>query len=98
MGIPSCEVERNPLISNPDRAFILRRLKAIRETRRPCLEPCLRFLLFASEDEERHETRDLDEDEFSSDEDDGTTRKAREITVALLRNNKNLAGNPWLTS
>ncbi|KAH8828328.1 vacuolar membrane protein [Flagelloscypha sp. PMI_526] len=91
-GIPTCEVERNPLISNKDRAYMLRRLKVIRESRRPCLEPCLRFLLLASEEDEKSFLRQDEHDEdLSSDEDEAIRRKAREITVALLRNNKNLA-------
>ena len=44
-GTPSVELERNPFISIKTRAFILRHLRVIRETQRPCLEACLRFLL-----------------------------------------------------
>jgi len=89
-GTPVVELERNPLISNKDRAFILRRLRVIRERRRPCLEACLRFLLFAHEDEQ---AQPLVVGSESSSEDDGRAvpRKSRDFTVALLRNNKNLA-------
>ena len=52
-GIPTVEVERNPLIPIRERAFMLRRLRTIRERRRPCLEACLRFLLFGDEEEEQ---------------------------------------------
>jgi hypothetical protein len=89
-GTPVVELQDNPLIPVKDRAFILRKLRAIRERRRPCLEACLRFLLFADEDE--HAGRPAVGSETSSD-DDGrpVSRKSRDFTVALLRNNKNLA-------
>lgn len=70
------------------RAFILRRLCAIRERRRPCLEACLRFLLFGDEDEQIGAP--LLDSESSSD-DGGAPRKSRDFTVALLRSHKNLA-------
>ncbi|KAI4527925.1 WD40 repeat-like protein [Schizophyllum commune Loenen D] len=86
-GTPSVEVERSPLISMKDYVFILRRLRTIRQHRRPCLEACLRFLLFAREDE--HARGPLYPDsESSSDEDEAG--KSRDVTVSLLRNNKNL--------
>ena len=50
-GTPTVDLERNPLISVKTHVLILRRLRAIREKYRPCLEPCLRFLLFGREDE-----------------------------------------------
>lgn len=74
-----------------NRAFMLRRLKTIRERRRPCLEACLRFLLFADENEQVGIPVDM-RSESSSEEDEGpATRKSRDFTVSLLRNNKNLA-------
>ncbi|KAF9491085.1 hypothetical protein BDN71DRAFT_1453503 [Pleurotus eryngii] len=87
-GTPTIEVERNPLISNRTRALILRRLKVIRERRRPCLEPCLRYLTFGTEEQNIHPPP---MDSESSDDDEHMTRKSRDFTVALLRNNKNLA-------
>jgi len=87
-GTPSVDLERNPLISMKDRAFILRRLRLIREQRRPCLEACLRFLLFANEDEQIGVPTAIDPESSSEDE---TTQKVRDQTVFLLRNNKNLA-------
>ncbi|KAF5337912.1 hypothetical protein D9758_013131 [Tetrapyrgos nigripes] len=87
-GIPTVNLEHTPLISIQDRAFILRRLRTIRETRRPCLEACLRFLLYRNEDEKADILLDS---ESSSDEDEPGTKKEKEITVSLLRNNKNLA-------
>ncbi|TFK38773.1 hypothetical protein BDQ12DRAFT_630610 [Crucibulum laeve] len=90
-GTPTVELERNPLISMKDRAYMLKRLKAIRERKRPCLEACLRFLLFADEEEQSQRPTLLDS-ESSGDEDDPTTRKSRDLTVAaLLRTHKNLA-------
>jgi len=90
-GTPTVELERNPLILMRDRAFILKHLRRIRERKRPCLEPCLRFLLFA---DEGVNDRDLMDSESSSSDDDGNggdAKKSREITVSLLRNHKNLA-------
>ena len=70
---------------------MLRRLKTIRSRRRPCLEACLRFLLFGDENEQVGIPVDM-RSESSSEEDEGpTTRKSRDFTVSLLRNNKNLA-------
>ncbi|KAJ7050532.1 hypothetical protein C8F01DRAFT_683078 [Mycena amicta] len=83
-GTPTVELERNPLISLQNRAFILRRLRAIRE-KRPCLEQCLRFL---SEGEMAGGLYTMDS-ESSSDEDNHTT-KSRNVTVTLMRSHKNL--------
>ena len=98
-GTATLELERNPLISMKDRAFMLRRLRTICEQKRPCLEACLRFLLFADEQEEEGECVPIDlEDSDSSegesnDQPSPTVRKGkgRDVTVALLRNNKNLS-------
>jgi hypothetical protein len=77
-----------------DRAFMLKRLKAIRERRRPCLEACLKFLLFGDEEDPRGRPSLMDGE--SSDEDMPPTTaaaggKGKEVTVSLLRNHKNLA-------
>ena len=92
-GIPTLELERSPLVSMKDRAFMLRRLKAIRERRRPCLERCLRFLLFGNEDEKGGRGPVLlDSDSSSEDEEKPpVSRKSRDFTVTLLRSHKNLA-------
>lgn len=78
-GIP-IELERNPLIPLKDRAFIPRRLRLIREQKRPCLEACLRFLLSADGGEGAiPAVGELDMDDSDSSEDDGgepsTTKK-----------------------
>ncbi|KAJ7613889.1 hypothetical protein DFH06DRAFT_1014506 [Mycena polygramma] len=85
-GTPTVELERNPLISLKNRAFILRRLRALRERQRPCLEACLRFL---SEGEKSGAPHPMDSE--SSDEGEQVSRKSRDFTVSLLRNHKNLA-------
>lgn len=89
-GTPIIELERNPLILLRDRAYILKHLRRIRERKRPCLEPCLRFLLFA---EEGSNDRDMMYSESSDDDDDtGRVKEPRNVTVSfLLRNHKNLA-------
>ncbi|KAJ7738562.1 hypothetical protein B0H14DRAFT_2638473, partial [Mycena olivaceomarginata] len=73
-GTPTVELERNPLISLKNRAFILRRLRALRERQRPCLEACLRFL---SEGEKSGAPHTMDSE--SSDEDQDN-RKSRDLT------------------
>ncbi|KAF9467004.1 hypothetical protein BDZ94DRAFT_1250295 [Collybia nuda] len=86
-GTPTVDLERNPLISMKDRAAMLRRLRAIREQRRPCLESCLRFLLFGNEEEKLGEALPMDSESSSEDEEPSMRR---DFTAALLRNNKNL--------
>jgi hypothetical protein len=83
-GTPTVELERNPLISLKNRAFILRRLRALRERQRPCLEACLRFL---SEGEKSGAPHAMD----SESSDDAEDHKSRDLTVSLLRSHKNLA-------
>ncbi|KAG1808625.1 uncharacterized protein BJ212DRAFT_1382131 [Suillus subaureus] len=96
-GVPDIDLERNPLVSMQSRAFMLRRLRGIRDRRRPCLEACLRFLLFGDEDERVGIPRGIDsESSNEEDEEDNARkgeggRKSRDFTVSLLRNNKNLA-------
>ncbi|KAH9938498.1 uncharacterized protein B0H18DRAFT_1081137 [Fomitopsis serialis] len=91
MGTPRVDLDRSPLIDMPTRAFILRRLRAIREKERPCLEKCLRFLLIG--DDEEHVGRRIGMDsESSSDEDmPPSTRRNRGTSFSLLRSDKNLA-------
>ncbi|KAK0185986.1 vacuolar membrane protein [Armillaria mellea] len=88
-GTPTVNLEQSPLISIKNRAFILRRLKAIRETRRPCLEACLRFLLCANEEENGRTEARNHMDSGSSDDDDDE-KKGKDFALAL-RNHKNLA-------
>ncbi|KAF7294510.1 WD-REPEATS-REGION domain-containing protein [Mycena kentingensis (nom. inval.)] len=84
-GTPTVELERNPLITLKNRVFILRRLRAIRERQRPCLEACLRFL----SEGERAGALQMDS-ESSSDSETGE-HKTRNMTVNLMRTHKNLS-------
>jgi hypothetical protein len=87
------DLERSPLISIRNRAFTLRRLRMLRETRRPCLEACLRFLLYGNEDEKQRRTAHVVYDS-SSDEDSETTtimRSKREPIVTPLHSDKNIS-------
>lgn len=83
---------------------MLKRLKAIRERKRPCLEACLRFLLFGDEDSSTGGNSRLSIMDGESSDDDappaanaegdnvsGSKKKGKEVTVSLLRNHKNLA-------
>jgi WD repeat-containing protein 59 len=94
-GTPTVELERNPLISLKDRAFMLRRLRIIRETRRPCLEACLKFLLFGNDGDKGGSRRNPGSSSSDEDEDSrvDTTTSAKNETAPylLLRNDKNLA-------
>ncbi|KAI0045953.1 hypothetical protein FA95DRAFT_1543206, partial [Auriscalpium vulgare] len=91
VGTPTIDLERTPLISIRNRAYMLRRLRAIRETRRPCLEACLRFLLFGNENEHARQTVHIDFDSSSDEEGGSMVRKGRDPAVAVLHNDKNLA-------
>ncbi|KAI0056151.1 hypothetical protein BV25DRAFT_1814563 [Artomyces pyxidatus] len=89
-GTPFIDLERTPLISIRNRAFMLRRLRGIRETRRPCLEACLRFLLFGNEDEHERQPVHIDFDSSSDEEGTSQIRKGRDAAVAM-HNDKNIA-------
>jgi len=84
-GTPTVDLERNPLMSVQAYALIIKRLRSIREQRRPCLEPCLRFLLTGHESE-------VSEDDTESSDDDGLShsRRSRQLMASLLRTSKNL--------
>ncbi|KAJ3794830.1 hypothetical protein GGU11DRAFT_794492 [Lentinula aff. detonsa] len=118
---PTVNMEYTPLITMKDRAFMLRRLRRIiailRERQKPCLEACLRFLVFKDESfvesveggatghahklgPETRPGADTGEDVDDSDSEDDIERIAEmgthlgrddEVTMSLLRNNKNLA-------
>ncbi|KIY66475.1 hypothetical protein CYLTODRAFT_377661 [Cylindrobasidium torrendii FP15055 ss-10] len=92
-GTPTVSLDQNPLISINDRARILRKLKHLRESRRPCLLACLRFLIFKNEDMDADDKQQVGLDDESSDEETNgnAKRDEREFTAALMRNNKNLA-------
>ncbi|PCH41343.1 hypothetical protein WOLCODRAFT_100364 [Wolfiporia cocos MD-104 SS10] len=90
-GVPSVDLERNPLISIKNRAFILRRLRTIREHERPCLEKCLRFLLFGDEEERLARHMRMDSESSSDEESRPVGRLRRSASFTLLRNDKNLA-------
>ncbi|KAI0763928.1 hypothetical protein BD413DRAFT_197550 [Trametes elegans] len=88
-GVPTVDLERSPLISMKQRAFLLRRLKEIRERERPCLEKCLKFLLFGDrvEDSSRHAAIDSG----SSSEDEESNVRKGDTSLPALRGDKNLA-------
>ncbi len=90
-GTPMVDLERTPLISIRNRAFMLRRLRMLRETRRPCLEACLRFLLYGSEDEKQRRTAHVVYDSSSDDETTSIMRSKREPVVTPLHSDKNIA-------
>lgn len=89
-GTPQVELERNPLISMKSRVHILRRLRVIREQERPCLESCLRFLLFG--DEARDDpSLSLDSESSSEDELAAIPRRNKDGQFSVVRGEKNLA-------
>ncbi|TFY55210.1 hypothetical protein EVG20_g9404, partial [Dentipellis fragilis] len=90
-GTPIIDLEHTSLISMRNRAFILRRLRAIRENRRPCLEACLRFLIFGNEDEHERMPVRMGFESSSEEDDDSVIRKGRSTDVVILHNDKNIA-------
>lgn len=91
-GVPKVNLEKSPLIGMPTYAFILRRLRAIREKERPCLERCLRFLLFGDGEEyPGRRAGGIDSESSSDEEAPRTTRRNRAASFSVLRNDKNLA-------
>ncbi|KAA1477857.1 hypothetical protein DENSPDRAFT_829305 [Dentipellis sp. KUC8613] len=90
-GTPIIDLEHTSLISMRNRAFILRRLRAIRENRRPCLEACLRFLIFGNEDEHERMPVRMGFESSSEEDDDSVVRKGRSTDVVILHNDKNIA-------
>ena len=88
-GIPTVDLERSPLISMKQRAFILRRVREIRERQRPCLERCLRFLLFGDQQEDNGHRAAIDSEQSSDDEMPATRRS--DSAAPDLRSHKNLA-------
>lgn len=92
-GTPEVELERTPLISRRTRAIMRKKLRALRERHRPCLEACLRFLLFGDEDDQV--SASVSSESSSEDEDPGQLApKPRTFTAALLRNNKKSLTEP----
>lgn len=89
-GTPQVDLERNPLISIKNRVYILRQLRFIREQERPCLEACLRFLLFGDDDASSRASSH-DSESSSEDEIPMMARRPKEGTNSLLRSDKNLA-------
>jgi WD repeat-containing protein 59 len=88
-GTPQVELERNPLISVKNRVHILRRLRAIREQQRPCLEACLKFLLYGDNNDDRLSS--MDDTESSDDELSMLPRRAKDGESTVIRGDKNLA-------
>ncbi|KAJ3812903.1 hypothetical protein F5876DRAFT_36386 [Lentinula aff. lateritia] len=86
---PTVNMEYTPLITMKDRAFMLRRLRRIiatlRERQRPCLEACLRFLVF--KDESFVEIAGGGGGATGH----ASVRRDDEVTMSMLRDNKNLA-------
>ena len=67
-----------------------RRLREIRENQRPCLEACLRFLLFG--DGSRRGTKpSLDSGTSSDEEEQADADKSKDFSASLIRDNPNLA-------
>lgn len=71
---------------------MLRRLRAICEQRRPCLEACLRFILFKDADEYDHQHLHLDFDSSSDEDSPSKVRGTNDTTAGdSFGANKNIA-------
>ncbi|THH10378.1 hypothetical protein EW146_g8386 [Bondarzewia mesenterica] len=90
-GTPSIELERTPLITMRNRAIMLRRLRSILQTRRPCLEACLRFLLFGNEDEHERPPIHIGFESSSDEDEDPMATRGRDHGVNPLQHDKNIA-------
>ncbi|KAH6903445.1 vacuolar membrane protein [Coprinopsis sp. MPI-PUGE-AT-0042] len=87
-GTPSVDLERSPLVSQRDRAYVLKRLKVIREN-----ESDLAWKLVSSFFHPAKDGRMLDS-ESSDDDVDNVERKKKKgkgMTVSILRTHKNMA-------
>lgn len=90
-GTPQLELERNPLIPVKSRVLILRRLRTIREQQRPCLEACLKFLLYGDSDDDDDRPSSMDDSESSDDDVGVAARRSKDGAMTMLRSDKNLA-------
>lgn len=89
-GTPLVEIERSPLISVKRRAYMQRRLREIRETQRPCLEACLKFLLFG-DDGRGGKKLGLDSGTSSDEAEQPDADRGKDFSASLIRDNPNLA-------
>ncbi|EIN05572.1 hypothetical protein PUNSTDRAFT_145950 [Punctularia strigosozonata HHB-11173 SS5] len=85
-GIPTVDLEKHSSISLRNQRYMLARVREILQQERPCLEPALRFLLYADANDP-HPTSDVE----SSDDDHATPKSQKDKTFTLIRNVKNLA-------
>lgn len=91
-GTPAVDIERSPLVPVKMRAYMMRRLREIRENQRPCLEACLRFLLLP-DGRQRSRRYKFDSGSSSDDDEDELTRSGRgkDFSASLIRDHPNLA-------
>lgn len=87
-GTPLVDIERSPLIPTIRRAYMRRKLKKIRETERPCLELCLRFLLVGDGGENRP---GLDSGSSSDEDRPAKQKRTKDFSASLIRDHQNLA-------
>jgi WD repeat-containing protein 59 len=66
---------------------MLERVRRILEQDRPCLEPALRFLLYA----DANEPHAAFHSESSSEDDDVPLRRSKHMGISVMRHSKNLA-------
>lgn len=66
-GTPSVDLDKSLYLAGKERSTILRKLRSIRERRRPCFEACLKYLLTGQEDEF---SKDAVSDPFDSSSDE----------------------------
>ncbi len=88
LGTPLVDVERSPLIPIKRRAYMRRELRKIRETERPCLELCLRFLLFGDGGESRP---GLDSGSSSDEDRPAKSKRTKDFSASLISDHQNLA-------
>ncbi|KAG8963801.1 hypothetical protein FRC05_004511 [Tulasnella sp. 425] len=95
-SIPSFDLDKIPSISLKTRAFLLKKLRYIRYISRPCLEPCLRFLL--GEDDAAgyifRDTLDLSEGSRSDGEEDMAAMDPNDLHDTAKRVKSTKKDNP----
>ncbi|KAI5119541.1 hypothetical protein M0805_008527 [Coniferiporia weirii] len=90
LGAPVIEIERSPLITVKRRAYMQKRLREIRESQRPCLEACMRFLLY-SDGGRRRKKSGLDSGTSSEEDELMESGKGKDFSASLIRDHPNLA-------
>ncbi|KZO90649.1 hypothetical protein CALVIDRAFT_506605 [Calocera viscosa TUFC12733] len=84
---PHIELEKTSSLPLRTRAYLLRHLRELRMQRRPCLEPCVRFLLGMPDTDGRFNGADPFDDDDESDDEERGRQSAREAMARKFNMN-----------